>query len=102
AARYLADLKTRQANLQTELDRLQTLSDKELLTQPEPSTDEQGKSEPNIYSQQYLELSQELAEKKAEYDARALVWKPAHPRLIALSEDIKEINAKLSTIEQEN
>ena len=102
AARFIADLKTRQANLQTELDRLQTLSDKELLTQPEPTTDEQGKAEPNIYSQQYLELSQELAEKKAEYDARALVWKPAHPRLIALGEDIKQINAKLATIEQEN
>jgi capsular exopolysaccharide synthesis family protein len=102
AARYLADLKTRQANLQTELDRLQTLSDKELLTQPEPSTDEQGKTQPNIYSQEYLELSQEMAEKKAEYDARALVWKPAHPRLMALQEDIKQIEAKLATIEQEN
>jgi len=102
AARYLADLKTRQANLQTELDRLQTLSDKELLTQPEPATDEQGKAEPNIYSQQYLEMSQELAEKKAEYAERAVVWKPLHPRLIAIQEDIKEIEAKLSTIEQEN
>jgi capsular exopolysaccharide synthesis family protein len=102
AARYLADLKTRQANLQTELDRLQNLSDKELLSQPEPSTDETGKSQPNIYSQQYMDLSQQLAEKKAEYAERALVWKPAHPRLIALQEDVKQIEAKLSTIEQEN
>jgi capsular exopolysaccharide synthesis family protein len=102
AARYLADLKTRQANLQTELDRLQTLSDKELLTQPEPATDAQGKSQPDEYSQEYLEKSQELAQKKMELAERSLVWKPAHPRLIALKEDIANIEAALSTIEQEN
>ena len=102
AARYLADLKTRQANLQTELDRLQTLSAKELLTQPEPATDAQGKSQPDEYSQQYLQLSQQLAEKKAELAERALVWKPAHPRYIALQEDIAHIQAALTTIEQEN
>jgi len=102
AAKYLADLKTRQANLQTELDRLQTLSDKELLSQPEPATDGQGKTQPNEFSQQYIELSQQLAQKKAEVAERSLVWKPAHPRLIALNQDIANINAELSTIEQEN
>jgi capsular exopolysaccharide synthesis family protein len=103
AAKYLADLKTRQANLQTELDRLQTLSDKELLTQPEPSsTDAKGESQPDEFSQQYLAMSQQLAQKKAELAERSLVWKPAHPRLIALKEDITNIQAALSTIEQEN
>jgi len=102
AAKYLADLKTRQANLQTELERLQTLSDKELLTQPEPATDAQGKSQPNEFSQQYLALSQQLAQKKAELAERSLVWKPAHPRLIALKEDVSNIETELSTIEQEN
>jgi succinoglycan biosynthesis transport protein ExoP len=102
AARYLAQLKTRQADLQTELARLQTLSDKELLTQPEPSTDQNGESEPSAYSQQYLALSQQLAAKKAEFAERSLVWKPAHPRLIALQQDIADINAELGTIEQEN
>jgi succinoglycan biosynthesis transport protein ExoP len=102
AAKYLADLKTQQANLQTELDRLKTLSAKELLTQPEPSTDAQGKTQPDEYSQQYLEKSQELAQKKAELAERALVWKPAHPRLIALNEDLARIQAALSTIEEEN
>jgi capsular exopolysaccharide synthesis family protein len=102
AAKYLADLKTRQANLKTELDRLQTLSDKELLTQPEPATDDKGQSEPDEYSQQYLAMSQQLAQKKAELAERSLVWKPAHPRLIALKEDIAHIQAALSTIEQQN
>jgi capsular exopolysaccharide synthesis family protein len=102
AARYLADLKTRQANLQTELERLQTLSDKELLTQPEPATDAKGQSQPNEYSQQYLTMSQQLAQKKAEFAERSLVWKPAHPRLIVLKEDITHIEAALSTIEQQN
>jgi capsular exopolysaccharide synthesis family protein len=102
ASKYLADLKTRQANLQTELERLQTLSDKELLEQPEPATDAKGESQPDEYSQQYLSLSQQLAEKKAEFAERSLVWKPAHPRLIALKEDIANIEAELSTIEQEN
>ncbi len=102
AARYLADLKTRQANLQTELDRLQTLSDKELLTQPAQSTDAKGQSQPDAYSQQYLEMTQQLAQKKAELAERSLVWKPAHPRLIALKEDVTHIQAALATIEQQN
>ena len=102
AAKYLAELKTRQANLQTELDRLQTLSDKELLTQPEPTTDAQGHPQPNQYSQQYLQLSQQLAQKMAEVAERKLVWKPAHPRLIALNEDVANIQAELATIEQQN
>jgi capsular exopolysaccharide synthesis family protein len=102
AAKYLADLKTQQANLQNELDRLQNLSDKELLTQPEPSTDAQGKTEENEFSQQYLQLSQQLAGKKMELAERSLVWKAAHPRLIALKEDIANIEAELTTIEQEN
>ena len=102
AAKYLADLKTRQANLQTELDRLQNLSDKELLTQSDPTPDANGKPEPNEYGQQYLELSQQIAQKKAELAERSLVWKPAHPRLIALKEDITHIQAALTTIEQEN
>ncbi len=102
AAKYLADLKTRQANLQTELERLQTLSDKELLEQPEASTDDKGASQPNVYSQEYMQLSQQLAEKKAELEARKLVWKPAHPRLIALNEDIASIQTQLTTIEEQN
>jgi capsular exopolysaccharide synthesis family protein len=102
AAKYLADLKTRQANLQTELDRLQTLSDKELLTEPQPSTDAKGQSQPNEYSAQYLALSQELAQKRAEFAERSIVWKPAHPRLIALREDITKLEAGLKTIEEQN
>ncbi|MGA3172073.1 MAG: polysaccharide biosynthesis tyrosine autokinase [Chthoniobacteraceae bacterium] len=102
AAKYLADLKTRQANLQTELDRLQTLSAQELLTTTGPSTDEDGNTQTNEYSEQYTALSQQLAEKKAEFAERSLVWKPAHPRLIALKEDITNIEVQLSTIEQEN
>jgi capsular exopolysaccharide synthesis family protein len=103
AAKYLADLKTRQANLQNELERLKTLTDKELLTQqPEASTDAKGQTQPNEYSQQYMEMSQQLAQKKAELSERALVWKPAHPRLIALKEDIAHIQAALTTIEQQN
>jgi capsular exopolysaccharide synthesis family protein len=102
AAKYLADLKTRQANLKTELDRLQTLSDKELLSNPEPGTDDKGQTQSNEYSQQYLAMSQELAQKKAEVAERSLVWKPAHPRLIALKEDITHIQAALTTIEQQN
>ena len=102
AGKYLADLKTRQANLQTELDRLQTLSAKELLTQPEPATDATGKAQPDEYSQEYLQLSQELAQMQEELAQRQLVWKPAHPRLIALKEDIANKQAAMKTIEDEN
>lgn len=102
AAKFLADLKTRQANLQTELDRLQTLSDKELLTQAPPSADIKGQSQSNEYSQQYLGLSQQLAQKRTELAERSQVWKPAHPRLIALKEDVSHIEAALKTIEEQN
>jgi capsular exopolysaccharide synthesis family protein len=102
SAKYLADLKTRQANLQTELDRLQTLSDKEQLEQPAPSTDSKGDTQPDEYSQQYLAKSQLLAQQMAEFAQRSLVWKPAHPRLIALKEDIATTKAALATIEQQN
>jgi polysaccharide biosynthesis transport protein len=102
AAKYLAELKTKQADLQNELERLQTLSDKELLTQPPSATDAQGKAQPNEFADQYLQLSQQVAQKKAELAERSLVWKPAHPRLIALKEDINNIQTELGTIEQEN
>ena len=100
AAKYLADLKTQQANLQTELQRLQTLSDKELLTIV--PTDAKGQSQPDQYSLQYREMSEQLSQKKAEFAERSLNWKPAHPRLIALKEDIDHMEAALTTIEQEN
>jgi len=102
AARYLADLKTRQANLQTELDRLQSLSDKELLDTPQATTNDKGEQQMDQYAAQYLTISQQLAAKKAEVAERSLVWKPAHPRLIALQQDVANLEAELSTIEQQN
>ena len=43
------------------------------------------------------DLSQQLAQKMAEVAERKLVWKPAHPRLIALNEDVANIQAELAT-----
>jgi len=104
AAKYLADLKGRQANLQTEIDRLQTLSDQELLTQAGSSDPGAAKADPQAtdLSQQYLLASQDLAAKKQEFAERSLVWKPAHPRLMALKDDISAIQSRMATIEQEN
>jgi capsular exopolysaccharide synthesis family protein len=105
AAKYLADLKGQQANLQTEIDRLQTLSDQEILTQSGGGAENGiSKSDPQgaALSQQYLMASQELAAKKAEFAQRSLVWKPAHPRLMALKDDIDSLQARMNTIEIEN
>jgi succinoglycan biosynthesis transport protein ExoP len=102
AATYLASLKTQEATLQTELDRLQTLSAKELLSNPAPVPDAKGQSQADQFSAQYLAISQQLAQKKTEFAERSVNWKPAHPRLIALKEDIARDEAALTTIEQEN
>ena len=92
AAKYLSDLKTKQANLNTELQKLETLSPRELLSQPvasaSPGADAGGLTDLNA---QYLLKKQELIQKKAELAERSKIWRPAHPRLIAMKEDIASI-----------
>lgn len=106
AAKYLSDLKTKQANLNTELQKLETLSPRELLSQQpvasaSPGVDGGG-SVMNDLNSQYLLKKQELIQKKAEFAERAKIWRPAHPRLIAMRQDIDSIERLLATIESQH
>jgi succinoglycan biosynthesis transport protein ExoP len=105
AAVYTSDLKTKYADLATELQRLQSLSSKELLSRPAPTASAQnpgGATLATDANQQYLLKSQELIQAKAEFAERSRVWKPAHPRLIAMKEQIASLERLLGTIEDQS
>lgn len=101
AAKYLSDLKTKEANLGTELQRLQTLTSKEMLTRP-MGNEANDRSIAPEFNQQYVLKSQELIQKKAELAERSKVWKTAHPKLAALREEIANLERLLGTIEEQN
>lgn len=110
ASRYLSELKTQQANLTTELHRLQNLTSEQLLTRsatkPAPQTEDTSgtgtdtpiSSDLNV---QYLQKSQELVQKQAEFEEMSKIWKPKHPRLIALQDDIEKVKRLITTIKNQ-
>src|SRR5437588_378325 len=105
AAVYLSQLKTRRADLGTELQRLQSLSSRELLSRPAPTASAANGGAAGMapdFNQQYLLKTQELIEKKAEFAERSQVWRPAHPKLIAMKEQIAAIERLIKTIEEQN
>src|SRR5215210_5744975 len=80
ASKYLSDLKTKEANLSTELQRLQTLSSEEMLTRPTGGDNAAESSMSSDFNrQQYATKSQELIQKKAELAERSKIWKGEHP-----------------------
>lgn len=121
AAHYLSDLKTQQANLTTDLRRLQNLTTEELLTQPgsgttrPPRNDDGGISSSNDSSTaqpvastlagdlntQYIQTSQHLIQKKAELVEMSKIWKPKHPKLLAMQDDIADLQRLLETIKSQ-
>ena len=111
ASRYLSDLKTQQANLSTEKNRLETLTSEQLLAQA-PIRAAAGPVEPkdpkselpiaNELNMQFLAKSQELIQKQAEFAERSTVWKPKHPKLIELQEGIDKLQRLIDTIKTQN
>ena len=102
SSKYLSDLKTKQANLVTEMQRLQNLSSDQLLSRPS-SGDASGSdsSVANEFNQQYTLKSQELIQKKAELAERSKIWKPEHPKFKEIQEDISSLERLLSTIKDQ-
>jgi succinoglycan biosynthesis transport protein ExoP len=111
ASKFLNDLKTQQGALSTELRRLENLSSKQLLTspgRPAPATPD-GSSDSRTggamagdLNAQYIQNSQELVQKRAELSERSRVWKPKHPRLIQMQDDVAKLERLLGTIETQN
>lgn len=116
AARFLSDLKTQQGTLMTELHRLQHLTSDQLLAQPVPAVprattpDDRSGSDGASDSgpiaadlnQQYLSANQSLIQKKAELAERSKVWRPKHPGLIEIKQDIERIERLIATIKSQN
>jgi polysaccharide biosynthesis transport protein len=116
SAKYLSDLKTQQANFMTELQRLENIDSDQLLNTPAASkntpekfssgdTQSAPSSDTPVTSDlgtQYIRASQDLAQKKAAYEERSTVWKPKHPKLIAIKDEIENLQRLINTIKGQN
>lgn len=117
ASRYLSELKSQQANLSTEMNRLENLTSEQLLAAapsraaaPAAATASTGDSKDpqselplaSDLNAQFLAKSQELIQRQAEFAERSQVWKPKHPRLIALQEDIDRLQRLINTIKNQS
>lgn len=101
SSKYLSDLKTKQANLVTEMQRLQNLNSEQLLTRPASADSDGNATGTNDYNQQYALKSQELIQKKAELAERSKYWKPEHPKFKEMQDDISSLQRLLSTIKDQ-
>ena len=108
AAHFLSDLKTQQANKMNELHRLENLSAEELLSQPSSSGLRQEGTQSGVapinndLNIQYTQKTQELIQKKAMFEEMSKNWKPRHPKLIAMQEEIATLQRLIGTIKVQN
>ncbi len=107
AAKFLNDLQTREATLQTELLGLENLSAEELMSRGGSAPQQGGPpaSETPYAAElkaQYIQATQQLIQQRAEYGEKSRIWKPKHPRLITLQQDIATIERTLKTLELQN
>lgn len=115
SAEFLSELKTREAQLQTELQRLENLTPEQLLTAPPAAARQQGQ-EPaaagngaggpasigsELYAQ-YLQTFQQLVQRRAELAERSRVWKPKHPKLQAIKDDVTRLERLIEVIKEQN
>lgn len=123
SAEFLSNLKTKQAQLQTELQRLEHLTPDQLLSTPpttsmktasggtvsvarampanQPEAADSTVISQSLYSQ-YVQTVQDLNLEQARYDERSKVWKQKHPRLQAIQSEITRLKRLLSVIKEQN
>ena len=121
AAVFLSDLKNHQAQLLNEQQRIQNLTPDELLTTlpqatvpaappkaaagtaPTNATQGTGNAPYNneLYIQ-YTQVTQQLIEKQAEVEQWKTTWKPKHPKMQALQQDVERLQLLLGTIKKQN
>jgi len=109
---FLSGLKTRQAELLTEKQRLESLTADQLLAAPSKAA-QVGKSQPiggdsqtdGLFSgdlvQFYLQTTRELQEQQARIEERSRVWKPLHPKMKALESAATQMRSKLDWIKKQ-
>lgn len=115
AVAYLLGLKSKKTQLHDELQRLQNLTPDELLhvaATPQAVSKPQGGnaaasslSEPTFNAGLYTEFiqaSQQLFQRQADYSEWKAVWKPAHPKLKAIVADIEKLQRQINIIKDQN
>lgn len=118
SALFLSGLKNKQAQLQNELQRIENLTPDQLLTTPtngapRASVNQGGASSgamladqatsfnSDLYNQ-YLRKDQELKQREADVATWSVVWKPKHPKLQKIQDDIKSLKLGIETIKAQN
>ena len=118
--KYLSELNDRQAKIQTELNRMQTIAPDNLLMIPPvmpasvappaggAGAPETGSSTAGampvgaeLYSI-YLQKTQELSAAQSRVDEQSKIWKPKHPRMQALREQLADVQRSIEVIKQQN
>jgi len=115
AVAYLLGLKNQKTQLRDELQKLQNLTPDELLhvaAAPSPSSKAQpgnpansSQAEPSFNSglyTEYIQTSQLLLQRQADYSEWKTVWKPAHPKLKAIVADIEKLQRQINIIKDQN
>ncbi len=115
AVAWLTGLENKKTQLQDELQRLQNLTPDELLhaaaspppmsKQPGGNADISPKQEATFNSAlytEYIQASQQLFQRQADYEEWKTVWKPAHPKLKAIVADMEKIQRQINIIKDQN
>ena len=113
AAEYLAGLKTRQAALQTDLQRLKNLTPDQLLNAPPVQVvprapggaaeqrRERADGRRPVHASTSSGRRNSARRRLASMSARK-IWKPKHPRMQALKEQVADIQRSIDLIKQQN
>jgi len=116
AAAFLSGLKNQQTQLTNELTRLQNLTPDELLQTPvaqAPSAKPQGgatgtanSAPPTQFNSelyvQFTQTTQQLLEKQAEAEYWKTIWKPKHPKMQALNQEVEKLQRLIGIIKDQN
>jgi succinoglycan biosynthesis transport protein ExoP len=116
AALYLSGLKNKEAQLKNELQRIENLTSDQLLTTAPgaaPKAAPAGKDGETMAADQstsfnselynlYLAKSQELIQRQADFATWSTVWKPKHPKLQKIQDDIRSLKLGIETIKAQN
>ena len=118
SALELSAYKNKQAQLQNELQRIKNLTPDQLLTTQQSSTprapaaqaapsgsgmltDQTSSFNSELYNQ-YLRKDQELIQRQADLATWSVVWKPKHPKLQKIQDDIRSLKLAIETIKSQN
>ncbi len=118
SALQLSAFKNKQAQLQNELQRLESLTPDQILNSavqsgaprqplnaagsaPAPSGETNSTFNAELYNE-YLRKNQELSQRKHDYKMWSAVWKPAHPKLQRIQDDIRSLEQAIETVKGQN